>query len=87
MLCIPPKKGRRILRSKMTASLSAGLGAYALLAIFTFLVYFSVNEYGNVWGSSVSSIFNYRYDVIVGYRPFLTWYSLSVLTYFWQRLQ
>lgn len=76
------KKGRRILRSKLTASMSAGLGAYALLAVFTFLVYFSVNAYGSVWGSSVSSIFNYSYDVIAGYRPFLTWCSFSVLTYF-----
>jgi hypothetical protein len=76
------KTGRHILRSKITASISAGLGAYALLALFTFLVYFSVNEYGSVWGSSVSSVFNYRYDVVAGYRPFVTWYSFSVLTYF-----
>ncbi len=76
------KKGRRILRSKMMASMSAGLGAYALLAIFTFLFYFSINAYGSVWSSSISSIFNYRYDVIAGYRPFLTWCSFSVLTYF-----
>ena len=76
------QKGRRILRTKMAASLSAGLGAYALLALFSFLVYFHVNDYGSVWGSNVSSIFNYTYDIIAGYRPFLTWYSFSVLHYF-----
>lgn len=76
------KTGRHILRSKITASISAGLGAYALLALFTFLIYFSVNEYGSIWGSSVSSVFNYRYDYIAGYRPFVTWHSFSVLTYF-----
>jgi hypothetical protein len=76
------KRGRRILHSKIKASISMGLYTYAILAIFTFLVYFRVNEYGSIWGSSVSSIFNYRFDVIAGYRPFLTWYNFNVLTYF-----
>jgi hypothetical protein len=76
------KTGRHILRSKIMASTSAGLGAYAILALFTFLVYFSLNEYGEVWSSSVSSVFNYRYDFIAGNRPFVTWHSFSVLTYF-----
>jgi hypothetical protein len=75
------KKGREVLRPKMAASLSAGLGAYALLALLTLLVYFGVNEYGDVWRSSVSSLFNYRVDLIAGNRPFVTWYSFSVLTY------
>lgn len=76
------KKGRRILPLKLKASISMGLYTYALLAIITFLVYFRVNEYGSIWGSSVSSIFNYRSDVIAGDRPFLTWYNFNVLTYF-----
>ena len=76
------KKGRGILRSKMTSSLSAGLGAYNLLALFTYLVYFGLHEYGSIWGSNVSSVFNYRYDVIAGFRPFVTWYSFNVFTYF-----
>ncbi len=76
------KKGRRILRTKFIASISAGLGTYVILAMITFLVYFSLNDYGNIWGSNVSSIFNYRYDLIAGYRPFVTWQSHSVLTYF-----
>jgi len=76
------KKGRGILRTKMASSLSAGLGVYALLALFTFLIYFGLNDYGNIWGSSVSSVFNYRFDLIAGYRPFVTWHSFNVLTYF-----
>jgi hypothetical protein len=75
------KKGREVLRPKLAASLSAGLGAYALLALLTLLVYFGVNEYGDVWRSNVSSLFNYRVDLIAGNRPFVTWYSFSVLTY------
>lgn len=77
------KTGRHILRTKLMASLSAGLGSFALLALAIFLVYFSANEYGGIWGSSVSSLFNYRYDLIAGYRPFVTWHSFTVLTYFW----
>jgi hypothetical protein len=76
------RKGRSILRTKITASISAGLGSYIILAMFTFFVYFSFNDYGDIWGSNVSSVFNYRYDLIAGYRPFVTWHSFRVLTYF-----
>ncbi|WP_422659812.1 hypothetical protein ACK8P5_04625 [Paenibacillus sp. EC2-1] len=74
--------GRRILRTKMTSSLSAGIGVYALLALCTFLIYFLLNDYKGIWGSSVSSVFNYRFDVFAGHRPFVTWYSFNVFTYF-----
>lgn len=74
--------GRRILRPKMAASVSVGLVAYALLALLTFLVYFGINDYGGIWSSNVSSLFNYRNDLITGVRPFVTWNSFSVLTYF-----
>lgn len=76
------KTGRHILRSKLQASLSAGLAVYALLALFTFLVYFNIHSYGSTWNSNVSSLFNYRFDLIAGYRPFVTWYSFTVRTYF-----
>ena len=76
------KTGRNILRSKFAASISAGLGAYLLLAMVTFVIYFSMNDYSGIWGSSVSSIFNYRNDIIAGVRPFVTWHSYSVFTYF-----
>jgi len=76
------KTGRNILRTKFAASISAGLGVYLLLAIITFVIYFILNDYSGIWGSSVSSIFNYRYDIIAGLRPFVTWHSHSVFTYF-----
>jgi len=75
------KIGRRVLRPKFAAALTAGLGAYTLLALLTLLYYFGVNEYGDVWRSNVSSLFNYRVDLIAGTRPFVTWHSFSVLTY------
>ncbi len=75
------KKGRGLLRTKMAASLSAGLGIYVILTLLTLLLYFIVNDYGNIWGSNVSSLFNYRIDLIAGTRPFVTWHSFSVAGY------
>jgi len=56
------KKGRLVLRPKFAASVTAGFLAYVLLALITFVVYFGKTEYGGVWGSSVSSLFNYTVD-------------------------
>lgn len=75
------KKGRLVLRPKFAASVTVGFLAYALLALITLAVYFSKTEYGGVWRSSVSSLFNYRVDLIAGIRPFVTWYSFNILTY------
>lgn len=76
------KKGRTILGTKLAGSISAGFGLFALLALFTFLVYFSTHDYGGIWSSSVSSVFHYRYDIAAGFRPFVTWHHFSVFTYF-----
>ena len=76
------KTGRHILRYKILASLAAGVGVYALLAGVTFAVYFSLFDFGGVWGSSVSSGFNYIVDII-GVRPFVTWHSFTVMSYLW----
>lgn len=76
------KRGRRILRPKLAASLATGLGAYILLALLTLTAYFCVNDYGGIWGSSVSSGFNYMHDIAAGDRPYVTWHSFTVFTYF-----
>ena len=75
------RAGRLIMRPKLAASVTAGLAAYALLALLTLAVWFGFNEYGEVWRSNVSSLFNYRVDLIAGKRPFVTWHSFSVLAY------
>ncbi|NLY98782.1 MAG: hypothetical protein GX082_15435, partial [Clostridiaceae bacterium] len=53
---------------------------YALLAFITFLVYFGINDFGGIGKSFVSSVFNYRIDLIAGDRPFITWQSFTVQT-------
>ena len=75
------RKGRGLLGTKLAASISAGLGVYVILTLFTLLLYFGLNDYGNIWGSSVSSLFHYRNDLITGPRPFVTWHSFSIATY------
>ena len=75
------KTGRNIMRHKLTASLSAGLLACTLLSALTLGVYFALNDYGNIWGSSVSSGFNFISDEFAGDRPFVTWQSRTVSAY------
>lgn len=75
------KIGRSIIKAKFAASISAGMGAYLILSIITFGIFFSLNDYSGIWRSSVSSIFNYRFDIITGVRAFVTWHSHSISTY------
>jgi ABC-type transport system involved in multi-copper enzyme maturation permease subunit len=76
------KTGRKVMRYKLFASLTAGIIAFALLTVMTLAVYFAVNDYGNIWGSSVSSAFHVIDDMLAGgNRPFATWQSYTVLTY------
>jgi len=76
------KTGRRTLRYKIGAGLVASVGLYALLTIITLSVYFSVFDYRDVWGSSVSSGYNYIIDNII-VRPFATWQSFTVASHLW----
>jgi hypothetical protein len=74
------KKGRRILRYKISASLIVSIGLYSLLTAITLAVYFNAVDYSNVWDSSVSSGFNYLVDAFT-VRPFTTWQSFTVRSY------
>ena len=75
------KMGRKILRHKLFASLTATMTAFAVIIGLTLTVYFALNDYGNIWSSSVSSVFHYIDDMLAGSRPFVTWRSYTVLTY------
>ncbi|SHI23043.1 hypothetical protein SAMN02745823_03668 [Sporobacter termitidis DSM 10068] len=75
------KTGRRVLRKKLPAAVLTGLAAYLLLVAVTLPVYLLMNHYGGIWGSSVSSVFNYVFDYICGQKPFITWQSYTVITY------
>lgn len=80
------RTGRRITYFKLLAALSIGLLMYALVCFLTYMLFFQIHDYSAIWPSHVSSLFNYRMDVLTGTRPFITWESFSVKTYFWATL-
>ena len=75
------RTGRKLWRSKALAALTAALGFYALLALFTLGPYLLLWDYGGIWSASVSSQFNYFVDMLYS-RPFLTWADFTVGSYF-----
>lgn len=76
------KTGRRLLLTKLSASITASIIAFGLLAIVSLGTYFTLNDFSGIWRSSVSSGFNKMHDLIAGMRPFTTWRSFTVLGYF-----
>jgi hypothetical protein len=75
------KTGRRVNHAKFIAAVTLALVAYAILAVVTLTVYFALNPMGGVWESSVSSGFNFVQSMGI-VRPFVTWHSFTVATYF-----
>ncbi|WP_440896434.1 hypothetical protein ACS127_00075 [Amphibacillus sp. Q70] len=70
------KRGRNLMKDKFAASLLTTTVITALLMGMTLLTYFSVFDYSNLWGSSISSAFNWEYDL-----PYVSWWDLSFLTF------
>jgi hypothetical protein len=81
LLTYSTKVGRMLLLRKVTASLTAGLGFFILIAFVTLSFYFVRNDYSGVWADNVSSGYNYITDLVAGNRPFTTWHSFTVLGY------
>ena len=76
------KTGRRIMLKKFAAACFVVLGVVILISLLTLAMFFTLNRYGNIWESNVSSAFNAIRDIVVGgYRPFVTWHSFTVLSY------
>ena len=75
------KTGRHVLRTRSAAAIVIGIGFYLVLTLLTLSINFLVNNFSGIWGSSVSSAFNYLNDLLAGARPFSTWQSFSVLSY------
>lgn len=76
------KKGRCVIRNKYAAGLLFGAGGFVTIALSTFAVYFSVWDYSGFWKANVSSANNMFFDPIVGFRPLVTWESMTVAEYF-----
>jgi hypothetical protein len=75
------KTGRRIMRVKLAASLTASLAATAVILAVSLLVVFVRFGWRGVWGENVSSDFNFTIGEFP--KPFITWHSFTVLEYLW----
>ncbi len=75
------RRGRGLYLCKLAAAIAVSLVAFAAIAAATLAVIFIALPVAPVLGSSVSSVFNYISDMIVGTRPFVTWRAMTVGQY------
>jgi hypothetical protein len=75
------RTGRSILRQKILASLTAATAFFAVILGATLAPYFLRFDYSAVWGDNVSSLFNSA--VGDAFKPFITWFSVSVSQLVW----
>lgn len=74
------KTGRGIYKYKFCTGIMSSVFCFTLIAFVTLAVYFCVFDYSGIWGSSVSSGFNFISDMI-GVKPFITWIPFTVNGY------
>ncbi len=77
LLLYTTKKGRLLMRNKFVAVLLLATITYLLLLLPTFILYFTVYDFSEVWHSVVSSGLNWEYKI-----PYITWWELEVWQYF-----
>ncbi|AXI00943.1 hypothetical protein DV702_15230 [Sporosarcina sp. PTS2304] len=70
------KRGRSLMKDKLAASLIIATLVTVLLMLVTFGTYFTVFDYTHLWGSSISSAFNWEYNF-----PYITWWEMPFLKF------
>ncbi|MEZ2661027.1 hypothetical protein ACBP89_23825 [Aneurinibacillus aneurinilyticus] len=70
------KRGRRLMKDKLAASLLMATAITAFLFVITLGTYFSVFDYSYLWESSISSALNWEYNL-----PYVSWWNLSFLAF------
>ncbi len=82
MLVYSTRKGRRkVVLSKMAASVLVSSGAYAFIFILGYGIYFALNDFSQVWSVPVSAYYNFI-SVNSCSMPVLAWSSMTFLEYF-----
>ena len=69
-------RGRHLMKDKLVASLLTATVITVLLLAITLVTYFTVFDYTHLWGSSISSAFNWEYNL-----PYVSWWELSFINY------
>ncbi|WP_042144249.1 hypothetical protein [Paucisalibacillus sp. EB02] len=70
------KRGRRLMGDKLSASLIVSTFLSVFLLGSSLFIYFIVYDYSHLWGSSISSAFNWEYQF-----PYVSWWDMSLLTF------
>jgi hypothetical protein len=69
------RKGRKVMRTKLAASLCCTAIVFAVLCALTLVLFFAKFDFSGVWDDNVSGSFNYS-PIRFG-EPFVTWHSFS----------
>jgi hypothetical protein len=77
-LIVSTKIGRRVVTHKLLATVILDIILWSVAVTLSLCVYFTINDWGGVWSSSVSSGWNTSQ---AGERPFITWQSFTVRGY------
>ncbi|WP_334220797.1 hypothetical protein [Paenibacillus sp. JJ-100] len=75
------KIGRRVLRTKLSASLMAAVAMTVVILGVSLCIFFLRFNFSDVWYDNVSSMFNYAVNEYE--KPFITWQSFTVEGYLW----
>lgn len=75
------KVGRRVLTTKLCASLTVAISLTAVILGVSLCVFFLRFNFSDVWNDNVSSMFNYAVNEYG--KPFITWQSFTVEGYLW----
>ncbi|MDW0117056.1 hypothetical protein QTL97_08925 [Sporosarcina thermotolerans] len=73
LLTYSTKRGRKLMKNKLLSSLAMATTIVFLLFAITLGTFFAVFDYSHVWGTSISSAFNWEYNF-----PYVAWWDISV---------
>lgn len=77
LLLYTTQKGRFLMRNKFAASLLLATLTFFMLLIPSFILYFTIYDFSEVWQTVVSSGLNWEYKL-----PYITWWELEVWQFF-----
>ncbi|MFJ8064495.1 hypothetical protein ACIQYS_07675 [Psychrobacillus sp. NPDC096426] len=76
LLSYSTKRGRSFMKDKLAASLIISTTISFILLAVTLGTYFSIFDYAHLWSSSISSAFNWEYNL-----PYITWWKMPFIKF------
>ncbi|MCG3089515.1 hypothetical protein [Sporosarcina cyprini] len=73
LVAFSTRRGRKLMKDKLAASLATAVAISALVLGSTLGVFFMVFDYSHVWETSISSAFNWEYNF-----PNVAWWDITV---------